>query len=792
MKKIATCLTLFYLLTNLVWSQGVHKNIDSLSHIPYTDICSDVVGYVAAGVEYAIVGHEYGTTILSLANPSSPTILQEILSLPTEWHELDVYQHYAYMTNEVGEGLRIIDLAGLPGLCAYKDTVIAGMVSGHTLMVSGDRLYVYGSNIDNNGASVYSLADPWNPVHIGAYTNTYVHDGYVRGDTCYFGEIYLGLLTMVDMRNPASPVVLGSVPTPSSFTHNTWLNDAGNICFTTDEEDAAYVTAYDVTDPNNMVEIDRYRSSLSNGQSVPHNVKVLNDFLVISYYKDGVNIVDAARPHNMIEVGYYDTNPMSGAGFEGNWGLECYLPSGHIVACDISEGVWVLDPTYIRACYLEGQVTDVTNGNPLPGATVTILSSMGHDIADFAGDYATGVADPGSYMVRYSKFGYRDSIITVTLANGVLETQNIALQPNARVHLHVQVLDLVTGLPIPNAGVVFWEISNQVATHFVADAAGQVIDTNFMASNYDLIAGRWAYLTSSIPANVNAPNNNLTISLGKGYYDDFTFDLGWTVNGNASGGVWERGEPIGTPLFQVFANPEEDVQGDYTDACYVTGNGGGGPFDDDVDNGHTIMTSPPMDLTSYQGPDSFPGIVFDYWFLTSTGNGQPSFKDSLVISIDNGIQTKKVWFKRDLQQFYWTTDTIILTPDVIAVTDSMRISISCGDILFDQVIEAAIDRVRITKFYGLVANDPAQATVPSLQAYPNPSQGRTYLRYDLQGAITGSIRILGIDGRELQRIDLTQSKGVVELAQALPAGLYIAILESEGQQQCTQKFIRNE
>ncbi len=784
MKKTVTWIALLFLLIGSGWAQTA-KNVTLLSHVPYNNLTSDVAGYVGGGTEYAIIGHESGTTILSLANPAVPVVVQEIPAISTiMWHEVDVYQDYAYVTNEAGDGLRIIDLSTLPGQCAFKDTLIAGMTTGHALMVSGDRLYIYGSNQDNGGATVLSLTDPWRPVHIGAYTTTYVHDAYVRNDTCYMGDIYGGYMTMVDMRNPNAPVTLGSVVTPSAFTHNSWLNDAGNICFTTDEVNAAYVTAYDVSNPSSITEVGRYRSSLSNGQAIPHNVKVLNDFLVIAYYNDGVNIVDAHRPNNMIEVGYYDTNPNSGGGFDGNWGLDCYLPSGTIVACDMSQGVWVLDPTYVRACYLEGQVTDASTGFPLPGATITILSSTGHDVADVAGDYATGVADAGTYTVRYSKYGYRDSILTANLMNGVLLTQNIALTPNARVQMNVTVLDASTGQPIPNAGVIFYEISNQVKTSYVTDANGTVSDPNFMASNYDLIAGQWGYQTASVPATVANATNNLTISLSPGYYDDFAFDFGWTVSGNALDGFWERGEPIGTPFYTVFANPEEDVQNDFSDECFVTGNGGGGPFDDDVDNGTTTLTSPIMDLSGYTNPL----IVFDYWFLTVDNQGGTGFKDSLLIQVDNGIQTKRVWYKRDAQQPVWVTDSVQIAT-FLPFTSTTRVKISCSDHFFDHLIEAGFDKFYI-KDQNFVANDPAISAVNSLEIYPNPSHEKNFVRYVIGDQRQGVIRLLDLEGHELKRVYLQQQQGVETLDMALAAGMYFVVLEADGQRLSTQKLIR--
>lgn len=767
------------------WSQVASKNIDLLAHVPYTELTSDVAGYVHNGVEYAVIGHASGVSLMSLANPSAPVILQEIpYNHNIMWHEVDVYQDYAYVVNEASGGLRIIDLSSLPGTCVHKDTVIAGMITGHTLMVNGDRLYVFGANIDNGGASVFSLTDPWNPTYIGGYSTAYVHDAYVRGDTCYMGEIYDGFMTMVDMRNVANPVILGSVTTPDQFTHNSWLNDAGNICFTTDEVDGAFVAAYDVSNPSSITEVGRYRSSLSNGTAPPHNVKVLDDFLVTAYYMDGVNIADASRPHNMVEVGYYDTNPGSGGGFDGNWGLECYLPSGIIVACDMSQGVWILQPTYQRACYLEGNVTDASNGNDLAGVSVRILSTPTTDLTDFAGDYATGVADSGSYQVQFAKYGYRDTTVSVTLDNGVLTLVNIALTPNAQVQLTVNVVEAGTGNPIPNAGVIMMEVANQVKTAFTTDANGQIVSPSFMASDYELIAGQWGYVTASMPANVNAPTNTFTIALDKGYYDDFAFDFGWTVSGTAAEGDWVKDKPLATPFYTISTNPDLDVQGDYSDECFVTGNLGGDPFDDDVDQGKTTLHSPVMDLSGYTNP----WLIFDYWFLTVTNTGGTGFKDSLQIHVSNGTDMQRVWFKRDLQQPVWVTDTVQLA-SFITVTNQMQLHISCSDILFDQIIEAGIDRVRIED-QSFVGNEGDLAGRATCTVYPNPSRGSSWVRYDLGVHAQGNMRLLDLDGRELRRLDLGGAQGMVAIDDALPAGMYFVVIEADGRRLATTKLLR--
>ncbi len=763
----------------------VSKNISLLSHIPYNDICSDVEVYTSAGVEYAILGHESGTSIISLANPTAPAVLFEIpVPNPIMWHEVAVYQNYAYITNEAGAGLRIIDLSNLPNSVAHKDTAMDGMTSHHTLMVEGDRLYLFGANIDNGGVSIYSLTDPWRPSRLGAYSNEYVHDAYVRNDTAYLGEIYLGFMHMVDLSNPTNPVSIGQIQTPDQFTHNTWLNDAGNVCFTTDEVDAAYVAAYDISDPNNINEIGRYRSSLSCGQSIPHNVKVLNDFLVVAYYKDGVNIVDAARPHNMIEVGYYDTNPLMGPGFDGCWGLECFSPSGRIYAADMSQGFWVLNPTYKRACYLEGLVTDFTNGNPITNASVTILGTPSGDLTSNFGEYATGVADSGTYTVRYSKYGYQDTTLTLILDNGVLTLRNIALRPNPRVGMIVNVIEDGTGNPIPNAQVVFQEITSGIPTPYTTNAQGQLVDNNFMASNYHLITGKWGYMTEQLDTLISANTNTITISLAKGYYDDFTFDFGWTTSGTAHAGQWERGEPVGTPFFGIFCNPELDDSTDFGNECYVTGNQGGDAFFDDVDQGYTTLTSPVMDLSGYTNP----WLIFDYWFITVSGSGQPGFKDSLLITIDNGTTHQRVWYLKDQQFPFWQTDTVQIA-SFIPFTATTTIQVRCSDNILDQIVEGAVDRIRIED-QSFVAVAPETGQTGFLKAFPNPSHGTVRLQYDLGTPQDGSISIVDLEGHLVHSYEIHASKGLLTLDKELCAGMYFAVLHADGKRLATQKLVR--
>jgi len=80
---------------------------------------------------------------------------------------------------------------------------------------------------------------------------------------------------------------------------------------------------------------------------VPHNTHVIGNYLITSYYTDGVTIVDTSDPYNLIEVAYFDTSPQyQGDGYYGCWGAYPYLPSGLILATDRQNGLHVLTTPY--------------------------------------------------------------------------------------------------------------------------------------------------------------------------------------------------------------------------------------------------------------------------------------------------------------------------------------------------------------------------------------------------------------------------------------------------------------
>ncbi len=416
-------------------------NFTLVGTLDYPLPVSDIWGYTATGtdtVEYALMGIFNGTAVISLLDPAEPTQTAFIPGPHSLWRDVKTFGSRAYVSNETGNGIAIINLSALPSgsvIHHYVTPVVPGLgqiTTAHNLWIDElGYLYVAGSNLNSGGVIIFDVfTQPDTPVYVGMGPPVYSHDVYARGNVMYSADIYQGYFSVYDITQRSSPYLLNIQSTDYLFTHNVWLSDNGNTLFTTDELANAPVGIFDVSDPFNIVRLGAFRPSGSLGQGViPHNAHVDNDFVVISYYTDGVVVFDGKRPHNPVEVGVYDTYPGPSGGFNGAWGAFPFLPSGLVLASDMQSGLFVLEPYYQRACWIEGKITDAQTGQPLHAATVTIDSVNVETSSNLFGDYATGYAFAGNYTLNVALPGYDTFSIAVQLTNDSLVILDIELVP---------------------------------------------------------------------------------------------------------------------------------------------------------------------------------------------------------------------------------------------------------------------------------------------------------------------------------------------------------------------------
>ena len=417
--------------TSAAQSQVGSSGLSLLAHLPYDSAtlagCWHHVD--AQGREYALVGTSKGLSIVDLSNPGQPFQRFHIPMLPNNWREVKTWEGFAYIGSEaVNSGITIVDLRQLPDTVLWKvwhgDGPYEGQViKSHTVATADGYLYIFGGATLTDGAIICSLQDPWNPTIVGTYTANYIHDGYIRNDTLWAGEIYQGQFSVIDVSDKSNPVLLATHPTPGGFNHNTWLSDDGQTLYTTDEKPNAPLAAFRISDLDNISLLDVYYPSQNPSREV-HNVRVLEDFLINPSYGGQLTIVDAHRPDNLIETAW------AVLGNSLVWDADPYLPSGLVIATAKNEGLFIFQPEYQRAAYLEGLITDASSGLPLNGAKVFVENTINADTSNIIGAYKTGAAASGVYSVRVEKNGYQPQIIPgVSLSSGLVTQLDVALVP---------------------------------------------------------------------------------------------------------------------------------------------------------------------------------------------------------------------------------------------------------------------------------------------------------------------------------------------------------------------------
>ena len=760
-------LSLFLFLPNQALTQ---LNVDSLSHINYQQLhdanLNDVWGYVdEMGNEYALVGTSKGTSIVNVTDPTNPV---EVFWLPGStsiWRDPSSHGDYAYVTTEAEDGLLIIDLSPLPQATNLTTTLYSGPAnnpwqSAHTCFVDENGYaYVFGANRGNGGVIILDVfTNPMAPIEVGVFDNWYCHDGYVRNDTMYLSNIYDGFFSLVDVSDKANPVLLGTKTTPSSFTHNSWPSDNGQYVFTTDEISGAFIAAYDISDPTNILEVDRIQNSPGSG-IIPHNTHVMGDYLITSYYSDGIVIHDITYPYNIIKVAEYDTYEGQTISYDGCWGVYPFLPSGIALAADITNGLFILGPTYQQAAYLEGIVRDQQTNQPLDNVTVKIFQNDQTDYTNSAGFYATGIFSPGIYNVTYEKVGYFPKTESVTLIQGQIVIQNTELTPINPYNLDIKVYELGTTIPISGAQI---KLIHPLLVHEgITNGIGEESLTLYYQDGafYNIQVGKWGFVTSCFDMQLDSSTGSIIVYLEKGYYDDFEFDFSWSIIGNATTGLWERGIPNPTNNTMIGT----DAPYDCGSIGFVTGNAANLNSDfDDVDEGYTTLISPQMDLTSLSNPH----INFARSFFCYHGPGE--FDDTLKVFISNGstsVLLDQIVGPQGNEMSYAFQSIPI--NGLLMINNTMQISVTISDENPNiNITEAAFDHFWVSNY---ITTDISENTKEKFSLYPNPSNEKITIE---NAEIDSYVHIRDLNGKIQMTIQVSANKMEIDL-QSLSAGIYI-------------------
>ncbi|GEM_PF-782476 len=319
--------------TSMIWAQG-SPNVTLLAHInqyPGPGY-NDCWGYIDAnGREYALLGVQSGTSILDITDTDN-VVEVAFIGNPSGnslWKDIKTYQTYAYVVNETGGGMQIIDLSDLPNSATLAATY-TGFSTSHNIFIDEANGILYAEGSASQPVRVLSLANPVAPQQIATF-GIECHDIFVRNNIAFIAEGYSGSVGIYDVSNPANPTLIVRHPIPvAGYVHNVWTTEDNHYMMTTEETPGKTVKYWDISNFTQITLMDTYLGP--NG--LAHNAHIKGNYSYLSHYQSGLRIVNISDPTNIFEEGFYDT--------QDAWGAWPFFHSGKVLISDIDDGLYVV------------------------------------------------------------------------------------------------------------------------------------------------------------------------------------------------------------------------------------------------------------------------------------------------------------------------------------------------------------------------------------------------------------------------------------------------------------------
>lgn len=300
---------------------------------------NDVWGWTAPdGREYGLLGVQDGTSIIDVTDTNA---LKEITFIPSNksiWKDIKTYQNFAYVVNESGGGMQILDLSKLP----QKVEVVAtytGFSTSHNIYIDTDRALLFAEGDHAQPVRVLSLASPTQPKQL-SFLGVECHDIFARDGLLYVSEGGHGTIGVFDYNDPKNPKLAGRFQIKrAGYVHNAWLTEDSRYLMTTEENNGKTMKMFDVSDLKNVQQVDEI---LADGR-IAHNTHIKGNYAYVAHYGSGLRIYDVSNPARISEAAFWMRRNSSERGMVSAWGAYPFFKSGKVLVSDIEEGLIVVE-----------------------------------------------------------------------------------------------------------------------------------------------------------------------------------------------------------------------------------------------------------------------------------------------------------------------------------------------------------------------------------------------------------------------------------------------------------------
>lgn len=263
------------------------------------------------------------------------------------------------------------------------------------------------------------------------------------------------------------------------------------------------------------------------------------------------------------------------------------------------------------------------------------------------------------------------------------------VSPGGGTTMRVEVAALGAAVPDPGTGVLHYSVGAGWQSTPMTVVSANVYDAVFPASTcgdtvyYYVSAETTLGEVFTNPRTAPAAVHSAVSAYGETvlFSDNFEADQFWTVSGDATAGVWERGVPLGGG---DRGDPATDYDG--SGQCYVTDPDYG---DTDVDGGYTYLTSPMLDLS-----DGDAAIHFALWYTNNFGGDPNNDLFKIWVANDGGLNWTLVETIGPASSSGWT-EKWFTVGDFVSPTAQVRVRFEASDLNSGSVVEAGIDAFSI-------------------------------------------------------------------------------------------------